>query len=233
MLFRSKGVGEDIDARTAAHELRGLTNALITMGVISGEDERFYVPLDCFEHVRPRINLESAALEEPTKEENRLSYICDELCKYRAASTTQGELDAICEKCEVTRIAFVPPDLTAEETQGLRRFLNELNDYSNNKPATPPPRDRFQHLPSDRFIWSSEKLYRLGAALDKSCPENDCIIYRNIFRQAREIDKTLDNLSGYSADVLQRELQNKVRELCQLYLKNYAVKTYRNGLNAL
>lgn len=43
-----RGMGEDIDPRTAAHELRGFARALMTMGVVRGDDERFYVALDSF-----------------------------------------------------------------------------------------------------------------------------------------------------------------------------------------
>ena len=43
-----RGMGEDIDPRTAAHELRGFVKALMTMGVVRGDDERFYVALDSF-----------------------------------------------------------------------------------------------------------------------------------------------------------------------------------------
>lgn len=43
-----RGMGEDIDPRTAAHELRGFVKALTTMGVVRGDDERFYVALDSF-----------------------------------------------------------------------------------------------------------------------------------------------------------------------------------------
>ena len=49
-----RGMGEDIDPRTAAHELRGFAKALTTMGVVRGDDERFYVALDSFEGTRPR-----------------------------------------------------------------------------------------------------------------------------------------------------------------------------------
>jgi len=97
------GTGEDIDPRTAAHELRGFVKALTTMGVVRGDDERFYVALDSFKPLEvdaPQTTKATAAEAPPGSWEDHLAYICDELCKYREGRT-QEELDAICEGCLV------------------------------------------------------------------------------------------------------------------------------------
>lgn len=162
------------------------------------------------------------------EQEETLAYICDEVCKYREGRT-QEELDAICAKCKVDRWAGAPPTLTPREVRELRQFqglLKEVGDYVNGE-ATPPPRDHFKHL-----SWQSDgvldyKVYRLGVMLEEHFLDNDCIIYRNISRMARELDETLDGAQGYAAKVLQRELGKHVRELRRMYHENHAVKTFR------
>ena len=243
------GRGEDIDPRTAAHELRGFAQALMTMGAVSGEDERFYVPLSCFEgiHAAPRQAADAADAPEP---EGRLSYICDELCKHRAGGLTQAELDALCEKCKVGQWPRDPPGMKlrttisgTEDLQQLRRLLCEFQDYlgeksgecqtaDNLEDAPPPRRNCFLHLPVEyRGARDAPDVYRLGLMLEEDSPANDCVIYRNIFRMAKELDSAMDVLDGYAAQVIQRELGRSFRELREMYQRNYAVRKYLEGLD--
>lgn len=76
------------------------------------------------------------------------------------------------------------------------------------------------------------ELYALGQALAENCPQNDCVVYRNIFQQARELDEALDGLDGYAAGIIRRELRARVRELGRMYRTNYAISNYRKGARA-
>lgn len=246
-----EGTGEDIDPRTASHELRGFVQALMTMGVVSGEDERFYVPLNCFERIRAAPHQTADAADTPELE-GRLSYICDELCKHRAGSLTQAELDGICEKCKVGQWPREPPVMKlrtvisgTEDLQQLRQLLSEFDDYLGKKPgecqtadnpgdALPPRRNCFLHLPEEyRGARDAPDIYRLGLMLEDDSPDNDCVIYRNIFRMAKELDSALNVLEGYAAQVVQRELGKNFRELREMYQRNYAVRKYLKGLAGL
>ncbi len=136
-----RGMGEDIDPRTAAHELRGFAKALTTMGVVQGDDERFYVALDSFDPPGPDIRLTAA--------EGHLAYICDEVCKHRAADISQEELDTFCGKCKVGRWSGDPPKTVkltmnvdpakVKNPQNLLGLLEEIQDYTNGKSETPSP----------------------------------------------------------------------------------------------
>ena len=93
------------------------------------------------------------------------------------------------------------------------------------------PRAGWRHLDDDEHFLPP-KLYALGQALAENCPQNDCVVYRNIFQQARELDEALDGLDGYAAEIIRRELRARVRELGRMYRTNYAVSNYRKGARA-
>lgn len=197
-----QGTGEDIDPRTASHELRGFARALMTMGVVSGEDERFYVPLNCFEHICAAPRQAADAADAP-KMENLRSYICRELCKHWAAEhVTQAELDVICEKCKVGQWPRDPPAMKlwtvisrTKDFQQLRQLLCELEDYPGENPgecqtadnpedAPPSRRNCFLHLPEEyRGARDAPDIYRLGLVLEDDSPDNDCIFVRRLVRR--------------------------------------------------
>lgn len=216
-----QGTGEDIDLRTAAHELRGFVSALTAMGVVSGEDERFYVPLNYFDGVNgnpPQAapGRDSAARPASFDQEDIPSHICDHLCKYRAGSLRQEELDTMCGRCAVGRWAADPPGaLSAGE-------------------MIPLLQDRFGHLPleyqDDR---EASNVYRLGKMLEEDSPDNDCTVYRNIFHMAKELDDALDRLTGYASLVVRRELRKRYRELREMYNENHAVGEYRKRIRLM
>ena len=95
-----------------------------------------------------------------------------------------------------------------------------------------PPRDTFWHLdPALRGAPPVRAAYRLGLALERDCPDNDCRVYRNIFRTARELDTALDGLDedGAPALYLRKALRERVSELKEMYTENHAVRKYRGA----
>ena len=85
---------KDVDERTAAHELYGYKVALRDLGLLDRED--CYVIPDTFGEAPGPL---------PKKPEELLAYVCDELCRHRRQEMTQKELDAVCEKCSLERLA--------------------------------------------------------------------------------------------------------------------------------
>jgi hypothetical protein len=87
----------------------------------------------------------------------------------------------------------------------------------------------FQHeterIPAHRL----EELHQLGTALLGECPENDCTIYRNVFRMAVDVDGQMGKLTGHARETMQREYERLLRELNHLYTMNHAVKKYREA----
>ena len=84
-----------IDPRTAAHELIGYKAALYDLGLLEKGEEA--VDLD---HFAPGM----AEQPLPRSSEELLAHVCDELCQFRAGRT-QEELDAVCKKCKLERLA--------------------------------------------------------------------------------------------------------------------------------
>ena len=87
----------------------------------------------------------------------------------------------------------------------------------------------FQHeterIPAHRL----EELHQLGTALLGEGPENDCTIYRNVFRMAVDVDGQMGKLTGHARETMQREYDRLLRELNRLYTMNHAVKRYREA----
>lgn len=128
---------------------------------------------------------------------------------------------------KLRKLALSPPVL---DVHRLAELLRELNGYIDENASCLPERKDFLNLacPIDGRPLTSE-LYDLGVMLDTDCPDNDCIIYRNIFHMAKELDEALDSLKGYAAGILQRELANRISELRIMYRGNHAVKKYREA----
>lgn len=92
-------------------------------------------------------------------------------------------------------------------------------------------RETFEHIPPElKKDRDARRLYSLGLALEGDCPQNDCTLYRNIFRMAQELDSTLDTLEGHAADILRRELFKNYRELREMYLFNHAIQSYKEAM---
>lgn len=110
---------KDIDERTATHELHGFKVALNQLGILSNEDT--VVDPDTFggydiPHPLPR---------EP---EELLSYICDEVCKEHGPGRTQEELDAVCAKCAVERLANEGDERDLRVRSAAHSELNKIID---------------------------------------------------------------------------------------------------------
>ena len=82
-----------------------------------------------------------------------------------------------------------------------------------------------ERIPAHRL----EELHQLGTALLGECPENDCTIYRNVFRMAVDVDGQMGKLTGHARETMQREYDRLLRELNHLYTMNHAVKKYREA----
>lgn len=154
--------------------------------------------------------------KEGTREdEETLAYVCDELCRFREGRT-QEELDAICEKCKLGSLIQAKP---REESPPGRTAEAERNTFAHTHP----------NIRRDRMI---EKLYALGLLLARDCPANDCKVYLNIFNMARELDAALDEVRGYPALVLRGALRDRIKELSEMYLNNYAVQQFKEGMKS-
>lgn len=93
---------KDVDERTAAHELYGYKAALRDLGLLDRED--CYVLPDTFGEAPGPL---------PKKPEELLSYVCDELCRHHLPEMTQEQLDAVCARCSLERLADEADDLRA------------------------------------------------------------------------------------------------------------------------
>jgi len=137
-----------------------------------------------------------------TATEDIRAAICDDICGKRDG-VTQEELDQICATCVVNRVAAptpVPP---------------------------PPPRGAFEHIPESLSGMRTLKIYALGQLLEEDCPQNDCAIFLNIFRQCCQLDEQINRAEGWPQTVLSMELQRQYRKLEQMFQLNYAIRQYR------
>ena len=113
-----------------------------------------------------------------------------------------------------------------EDLSRLRHLLREVDEYIKDGGEL---FNGFQHeterIPAHRL----EELHQLGTALLGECPENDCTIYRNVFRMAVDVDGQMGKLTGHARETMQREYDRLLRELNHLYTMNHAVKKYREA----
>ena len=108
---------KDVDPRTAAHELHGYKTALNHLGLL-GRDETAVDP----DHFAPGMMEQPL----PRSSEELLAHICDELCRRRSPGQTQEELDAICEKCVLERLANEADDRDLRIKQTAQKRLDDL-----------------------------------------------------------------------------------------------------------
>ena len=124
-----------------------------------------------------------------------------QLCGYVRALTDLGIVDSADERFQVTS----PPTISE-------------------------PPEGFRHLPPGMRGHSfTRALYQLGQKMEAECPDNDCIVYRNTFRMARELDGAIDGMDpdSYPALTLRSELRKLLADLQEMYSENYAVCKYR------
>lgn len=113
-----------------------------------------------------------------------------------------------------------------EDLSRLRHLPREVDEHTKDGGEL---FNGFQHeterIPAHRL----EELHQLGTALLGECPENDCTIYRNVFRMAVDVDGQMGKLTGHARETMQREYDRLLRELNRLYTMNHAVKRYREA----
>lgn len=197
---------KDVDERTAAHELYGYKAALRDLGLLDRED--CYVLPDTFGEAPGPL---------PKKPEELLSYVCDELCRHHLPEMTQEQLDAVCARCSLERLADEADEAELRIRTKAHRELNGLiADLRDARPGAEA--GRLEH---------EARAYLRALAAD--CPDNDCRVYLNIFNGARELDAALDNLDaeGAPALALRKALRERVGELAEMFDGNFAVKQYR------
>ena len=94
-----------------------------------------------------------------------------------------------------------------EDLSRLRHLLREVDEYTKGGGEL---FNGFQHeterIPAHRL----EELHQLGTALLGECPENDCTIYRNVFRMAVDVDGQMGKLTGHARETMQREYPEAV-----------------------
>ena len=106
---------KDVDERTAAHELYGYKAALRDLGLLDRED--CYVLPDTFGEAPGPL---------PKKPEELLSYVCDELCRHHLPEMTQEQLDAVCARCSLERLADEADEAELRIRTKAHRELNGL-----------------------------------------------------------------------------------------------------------
>lgn len=166
------------------------------------------------------------------EQEEALSYVCDELCRFREGRT-QEELDAICEKCKLESWA----QARTQEPKA-RYHLGKPGPSPTEKEAPKGPKFRtgFDNLPENLgYSLQTKRVYALGLVLaeGEECPANDCRVYLNVFNMARSLDDAIDAMGdpdGYPALVLRQDLHKLLRELSEMYLENYAIQQFREGM---
>lgn len=198
----------------AGWHFRGYVRALSDLGIVDSADERIQGGPGGPQAPAAEMGATQGGSPEPDQlpDENALAQICDELCPEPQKAKSQEELDEICAACGMELRESPPaPDVQGQES---------------------PLHGSFRHLPPGVMIHTFLRaLYQLGQKLEAECPENDCIVYRNTFRMAKEVDAALDQLDpgGYPALVLRRALRKLVSVLRELYLENHAVRIYRKA----
>ncbi len=203
-----------LSREAAGWQFRGYVRALSDLGIVDSADERIQGEPGGSQAPAAEMGAAQGGSPEPDQlpDENALAEICDELCPEPQKAKSQEELDEICAACGM-ELREPPPAPTVQEQES-------------------PLQGSFRHLPPGMMIHTSLRaLYRLGQKLEADCPENDCIVYRNTFRMAKEVDTALDQLNpgGYPALVLRRALRKLVSVLREMYLENHAVLLYRKA----
>ena len=211
----------------AAHELHGFKTALYHMGLLDGEEvevdtQRFGpAPACCsfeddgYRSIGILAHGELAALSPHDYQESETITGCTvQVLRCRRCGH---------ESFAWSRTAFA----AAVEAQRLRGLLKEVDDYVKDAASN----NRFEQLPAE-FDSYNGPVYRLGLRLETDCPDNDCRIFLNIFKGAREIDEALGKAAGAPQRVLLRELKKEFRALQKMYLFNHAVLKYKKEAQA-
>lgn len=200
----------------AAHELHGFKAALYHMGLLDGEE----VEVDA-QHFGPAPACCSFA-DDGYRSIGILAG--DELAELSPHDYQEGETISGC-TVQVLRCRRC-----GHESFAWSRAASpdkEMDDHAKSAEGD----QRFEQLPAE-YDGHNGPVYRLGLRLEADCPDNDCRIFLNIFKGAREIDEALGKAAGAPQRVLLRELKKEFRELQKMYLFNHAVRKYEKEAQA-
>lgn len=224
----------DTNPHTAAHELYGYTRALIQLGMIDDTDERFHVAMDAFGAHCGFQDDEGHHVDVLLPYHGAMAHLSPHDFAEVETYTNCTVQTLKCRRCGQESFAWNTTPLSEEfgdELKGVRQLmglLKEIREYDdNNGGASAAPGQSFRHGHKSVGERRTQEIYALGIRLLGECPENDCGIFRNIFKMAVNIDEQLGKLTGYAREVMEAEFGRKLRELEKMYLFNYAVKEYR------
>lgn len=73
----------------------------------------------------------------------------------------------------------------------------------------------------------------IGEALVKNCPDNDCVIFKNLFleHEALKNDLKQSQLSSYAKNMLESRCRKVAIELQRMTYENFAVNNFKKQLN--
>lgn len=210
----------------ATHELHGFKTALYHMGLLDGEEvavdtQRFGPAPACCSFEDDGYRSVGILADDEMAELSPHDY--------QESETITGCTVQVlrCRRCGHESFAWSRTAFTGDEAQRFRGLLKEVDDYVKSAKGS----RRFEQLPAEYDSYN-ELVYRLGLRLETDCPDNDCRIFLNIFKGAREIDETLSKVAGAPQRVLLRELKKEFRELQKMYLFNHAVRKYEKEVQA-
>jgi len=119
-------------------------------------------------------------------------------------------------------------DMEALDDKTLTLFPKNPSEDLNSIPIAPPAAAEIQTFrhPPQWHVLEPEQLFTLGMLLLDNCPDDDCIIFRNIFKMCREMDNQLDGLTGQDLQKLKSRFYREYESLEHMYRTNFAVRRY-------
>jgi len=77
---------------------------------------------------------------------------------------------------------------------------------------------------------SMDKIITVANVLKQECPENDCIIFKNIFAMYENLMNNNHKVDGYAKTILDNEIRKVKFELETMVMTNSAVRTFYKEL---
>lgn len=150
------------------------------------------------------------------------------------ADMIQDRMEALERQINSRRHPGVTEIMAAHQLYGYKLALYDMGLLEkwectlSHEPFNPAP-DGFRSLPPGLNRDWAQRVYNLGRRMerDQSLPDDDCIVFRNIFRMARELDEQAWNLYGWARDIVKMELRKNCLQLGKMYQLNSAIKRYR------
>jgi len=78
---------------------------------------------------------------------------------------------------------------------------------------------------------------KIGRKLLEDCPQNDCVIYRNVFDRYNEMIEDLKRMEtagcGESSILaVERTILSDMMKLNEMYFNNYAIQSYKKSVKS-